>query len=93
VRLCKVSGCGKKHAARGLCQAHYAERKRRKAGVEARGTPKPRHIDFYAEDELVERFHRLVPDRKRAALLRRLLARYLKRLEKRLAITSTPASP
>lgn len=85
-----MDGCGKKHAARGLCQAHYAERKRRKSGVEARGTPKPRHIDLYAEEELVALFHRLVPARKRAAVLRRLLSRYLRRLEKRQTAEAAP---
>lgn len=93
MRPCKVEGCGKKHAAKGFCQAHYVERKRRKAGVKARGTPKPRHVDFYAEDELVEDFHRLVPERKRAAVLRRLLGRYLSRIERRpVQLTSPPGT-
>lgn len=93
MRPCTVPGCGQQHVARGLCPKHYAERNRRKAGVQPRGERKDAQIEFLVPSALLQRFHAVFPEGERSEVLRAGLERLVRSKERRRERAATSAPP
>lgn len=82
------AGCPNNVLARGLCPQHYAEWRRRRRGVLARGPKKEARIEVRVEKEIADRFNAVAPARIRAGLLRDTLKTLVLHLERKSRRTS-----